>query len=169
MEIIIEFFDYWHCSSGSSGGSKADLVVAKDNRGLPYVPGKTLKGHLREVAKIIDKEFVEVCFGEENKKEGKCYFSNAVLKEDIPNELIPYIYKTISSTKIDENGIAVDNTLREIEVVIPLKLYANIEFEDEALKFKEEMKKTLKQIKRIGLNRSRGLGRCNIIIRDSND
>ena len=175
MEIEIKFFDYWHCGSGSSGGSESDLVVIRDDRGLPFVPGKTIKGHIREIAQIINnrdfnRDFIDICLGNKNNKEGECYFSNAVIKESIESDLIPYLYKTISYTKIDEKGLAETNSLREIEVVIPIKLYGTIEFSDNAKRYEKDMENILKQIKRIGLNRNRGLGRCEIsVVGDSND
>ncbi len=171
MKIEIKFFDYWHCGSGSSGGSESDLVVIRDDRGLPFVPGKTIKGHIREIAQIIgDNDFIDICLGNKEGKDGECYFSNAVIKESIDSELIPYLYKTISYTQIDEKGLAKTNSLREIEVVIPIKLYGTIDFSDNAKRYEDEMKKILKQIKRVGLNRNRGLGRCEIsVVGDSND
>ncbi len=100
MKIVIEFFTYWHCGSGVSGGSRVDALVAKDDRGLPYIPGKTLKGHIREMAESLDDcKFLNTCFGgtadenepcykrEDKEKEGVCYFSNAILREDIDEEL----------------------------------------------------------------------------------
>jgi len=181
MEIEIEFFTYWHCGSGSSGGSRVDSLVAKDN-GLPYIPAKTIKGHIREIAEYLeDCDFVNECFGGSSNdgkdgkekdicfdvkykgKEGKCYFSNAIIKEDIDKSLHSYLFTTISSTKIENNGIAKTGSLREIEVVVPLKLYATIEFENDVKEeYKKKMIKAFKQIKRIGLNRTRGLGRCEI-------
>jgi len=171
MKIEINFFDYWHCGSGSSGGSESDLVVIRDDRGLPFVPGKTIKGHIREIAQIIgDNDFIDICLGNKEGKDGECYFSNAVIKESIDSELIPYLYKTISYTQIDEKGLAKTNSLREIEVVIPIKLYGTIDFSDNAKRYEDDMKKILKQIKRVGLNRNRGLGRCEIsVVGDSND
>jgi hypothetical protein len=69
----------------------------------------------------------------------------------------------IASTKIGDDGIAVDDTLREIEVVIPLSLYGEIldipSSEDYA-----RLTQALKMIKRMGLNRNRGLGRCEFFI-----
>jgi CRISPR/Cas system CSM-associated protein Csm3 (group 7 of RAMP superfamily) len=176
MKIEVGFFTYWHCGSGSSGGSRVDALVAKDSDGLPYIPAKTLKGHIREMAETLgDCEFVNECFGgssdekdscydEKYKgKEGKCYFSNAIIEESIEKDLTPYLFTTLSSTKIDKNGLAVDRSLREIEVVVPLKLYATIEFdEDIEEKYKEKMINAFSQVKRIGLNRTRGLGRCEI-------
>jgi CRISPR/Cas system CSM-associated protein Csm3 (group 7 of RAMP superfamily) len=181
MKIEIEFLTYWHCGSGVSGGSRADALVIKDENNLPYIPAKTLKGHIREMAESLgDCEFVNECFGGSSNdgkdgkerdicfdekykgKEGKCYFSNAVIEEDIDKTLSSYLFTTISSTKIDENGLADNQSLREIEVVVPLKLYAYIEFEEEAKKYKEQMKRAFSQVKRIGLNRTRGLGACEI-------
>lgn len=180
MKIAIKFFTYWHCGSGESGGSSVDALVARDAKGLPYIPGKTLKGHIREMAESLENSctFVNKCFGGSSndgkdgqerdvcyddkykEKEGECYFSNATIEEDIRKELTPYLFKTISSTQIDEKGLAVTGSLREIEVVVPITLYASIEnCENEEL-----MKKAFSQVKRMGLNRTRGLGRCEITL-----
>ena len=56
--------------------------------------------------------------------------------------------------------MAETGSLREIEVVIPLTLYGSIDGIPET--FKEEMRRLLKNIKRMGLNRTRGLGRCEV-------
>lgn len=170
MKIAINFFTYWHCGSGSSGGSSVDALVARDSNGLPYIPGKTLKGHIREMAESLNKpEFVDSCFGISRdgvEQEGECYFSNATIEEDINKDLVSYLFKNISATKIDSKGLAVTGSLREIEVVVPLRLYATIE----NCKEKGLMKKALSQVKRIGLNRTRGLGRCEIsVVGESND
>jgi CRISPR/Cas system CSM-associated protein Csm3 (group 7 of RAMP superfamily) len=183
MKIAIEFFTYWHCGSGSSGGSRVDALVARDNNGLPYIPAKTLKGHIREMAESLeDCTFVNECFGGSSDekdicydkkyrgKEGKCYFSNAIIEETIDKNLSPYLFTTISSTKIDDKGLAETGTLREIEVVVPLKLYATIEFDDAKDEYIEMMEKAFTQVKRMGLNRTRGLGRCEItVVGESND
>lgn len=187
MKIKIQFFTYWHCGSGSSGGSRTDALVTRDAKGLPYIPGKTLKGHIREMAESLeDCTFVNECFGGSSNdgkddrekdicydesykdKEGKCYFSNATIEEDIKKELSSYLYKTISSTQIDSKGLAVDKSLREIEVVVPLTLYAMINNCPEI--YTDKMKKAFLQVKRIGLNRTRGLGRCEItLVGEDND
>jgi len=152
LKYSIQFFDYWHLGSGLSAGAKLDSTVVKDNDSLPYVPAKTIKGLLREMAeKFGDIEFLH-----------QCYFANAYLEEEtkkeiISNKLHDNLYDVIASTKI-ENGIAKDDTLREIEVVIPISLYGEIlDIPDE---YKERIEKSLKMIKRMGLNRNRGLGRC---------
>ena len=69
---------------------------------------------------------------------------------------------SISATKINDKGVAESGSLREIEVVIPLSLYGSIE--NIPNEFVSLMSATLKKIKRMGLNRTRGLGRCEIDI-----
>ena len=43
----IQFHSYWHCGSGLAAGAGVDALVVKDANGLPFVPGKTIKGLLR--------------------------------------------------------------------------------------------------------------------------
>ena len=167
MKYKVTFLDYWHIGSGISGGSRVDSTVLKDENNLPFIPGKTIKGLIREMAEEVfgeKSEFVIEYFGDEETKIGKAYFSNCYLDENtqkgiIANKLSNNLYEIIASTKIAENGIAEDYSLREIEVTIPLTLYGEIKNIDDK---KDEFKKLLKMVKRMGLNRNRGLGRCEI-------
>ncbi len=175
----LKFFDYWHVSSGLSGGAALDSYVVKDSFGLPYVPGKTIKGLVREMAELFwSKEDIDRCFGSrgnENKQDdnddttqAQCYFSSAVLDqktadEIVANNLSHNLFDVISSTMVDKNGIAVDKSLRDIEVVLPISLKGTIENVDE--KFVKELERSLKMIKRMGLNRNRGLGRCEFVVK----
>jgi CRISPR/Cas system CSM-associated protein Csm3 (group 7 of RAMP superfamily) len=164
LKYKLKFYDYWHLSSGLSAGAKLDSTVVKDDDGLPYASGKTIKGLLREMLEIDidDIEFLH-----------KCYFTNATIKEDekkeiISNNLQDNLYDIIASTQIGDDGIAVDDSLREIEVVIPLTLQGkilDISSQDDC----DKLKKALKMIKRMGINRNRGLGRCEFIIGDCDE
>ena len=153
----LKFFDYWHLSSGLSAGAKLDSTVVKDEHGLAYAPGKTIKGLVREMAEEFgDVEYMHAC-----------YFSNATLKQEqkeqiVSNKLQDNLYDIIASTKIGADGLAVDNSLREIEVVVPLSLYGEIRDIPDA--FVKKIEQSLKLIKRMGLNRNRGLGRCEFIV-----
>jgi CRISPR/Cas system CSM-associated protein Csm3 (group 7 of RAMP superfamily) len=169
LKYKIKFFDYWHLSSGLSGGAKFDSITTKDENDIPYVPGKTIKGLCREASeKFLDfeKEFINKYFGSEETNQGSAYFSNALIERNQYEQIVKYnlqdnLYDIIASTKIDDKGIAKDKSLREIEVVIPLELSGevlNIDSKDDFEKFF----KILKMIKRMGLNRNRGLGRCEI-------
>ena len=186
VKYKVEFLDYWHLSSGLSAGAKLDSTVIKDKYDLPYLSGKTLKGLVREMALAFECDFIDTCFGtttdkkdkcyEEGKeeREGTCYFSNATLPTEVADEIKEHklqerLYDVIASTKIGQKGlksetegIAVDNSLREIEVVVPLTLEGCID--DVPSKYEKKMIQALKMIKRMGLNRNRGLGRCQITV-----
>ena len=168
LKYEVKFLDYWHLSSGLSAGAKLDSTVVKDKDGLPYLSGKTLKGLVREMAELLKEEsFVKSCFGDEGVDMGICYFSNATLPSTISKEIKEHnlqerLYDVLASTKIGEKDIAVTNSLREIEVVVPISLEGYID--DLPTEYKEQLIASLKMIKRMGLNRNRGLGRCEITV-----
>lgn len=182
----IEFFSYWHASSGLAGGAYADLLVNRTREGLPYIPGRTLKGLLREAAETINhfdtelvtRDFILDVFGqvpdekdmEEERAtlEAQSFFSNAYLSDHlqkvIPQEQISFLYHVLASTKINEQGVAADGTLRQLEVTIPLVLLATIEQFPDKPGYEQQLNYCFQWIKRMGLNRSRGLGRCQFSI-----
>ena len=53
IKYLIKFYNEWHCGSGLAAGADVDLLVIKDKNGLPFVPGKTMKGLMREAATDI--------------------------------------------------------------------------------------------------------------------
>jgi len=182
--INIKFYDYWHCGSGMSGGSSSDALVARyedgDKKDLPYVPARTLKGLIREMAEAqtkLDCKELQRWFGNSADKNNKCYkksetqetetyLTNADIIEKIEKNNIPYLFKTFKNTALESNGLAVTNSLREIETVIPLELEAtflNIIATSEQLKL---LKIAISSIKRIGLNRNRGFGRCEVVAKE---
>ena len=79
-------------------------------------------------------------------------------KTIINNSLQNQLFNEIASTKIDKNGIAESGSLREIEVVVPISLFGEIKNIPDV--YKQEMINAIKKVKRMGLNRNRGLGRC---------
>jgi CRISPR/Cas system CSM-associated protein Csm3 (group 7 of RAMP superfamily) len=177
MKYVINFYTDWHCGSGLSSGADLDLLVIKDKNKLPFIPGKTIKGLVREAVEEIysfsnlDLDLVKVFGIEENVKkgiesgQGCCFFTNAKINEDIRNAIVSnklqdYLYRSLASTAIDEKGIADEHSLRKMEVCVPCELEGEIlNVPDD---FREIMEKGLKYIKRAGQNRNRGLGRCSI-------
>ena len=189
MRYEIQFYDYWHTGSGLSAGTRADQVVNKTPDGFPLVPGKTIKGLLRHAAEDlqalghqnITKDFLHDIFGERHRKRNdnsnadhpdrkttiaKSYFSNAELSPATRKALSEdksYLYEVISSTAIDsQTGTAEHHSLRQMEVTIPLKLYGSIEFNDDLPNYTIALTACMNYVKRLGQNRSRGLGRCRI-------
>lgn len=166
MKYKIQFFDYWHLGSGVSAGPALDSTVVKTKSDLPYIPGKTMKGLLSEMVDAIDAGKIEKIFGAKGNKTGEAYFSNATLDDktckylEANPSLIRHLYGKISSTKIGEDGIAEDKSLREIEVVVPLTLIGSIECESED---ESILIQAMGMVKQMGLNRNRGLGRCQVM------
>jgi len=162
MQYKITFLDFWHLGSGAGAGAALDATVVKDEAGLPYVPGKTLKGLLREMAEVIDRDKAAEIFGEEGDAPALCYVGNATLQEGTRKKLkdnsalVSHLYDKLTSTRLQE-GIAVDKTLRQIEVVVPITLYGEIKTVEEDDRLIAE---AMGMIKQMGLGRHRGLGRC---------
>ena len=171
IKYEIEFFSNWHCGSGLAAGADVDLLVIKDKNGLPYLPGRTLKGLLRDAASAlqVNQQTIDDIFGVSGEKDGhkvgNAFFGNATLPPAeyqyiVEQGLTQYLFQTFASTRIDENGIADDNTLRKVETVVPCKL------EGEILNVPEDAEKALQEtmcfIKRMGTGRNRGYGRCKI-------
>jgi CRISPR/Cas system CSM-associated protein Csm3 (group 7 of RAMP superfamily) len=184
----IAFFSYWHASSGLAGSTYADLLVNKTREGLPYIPGKTLKGLLRDAAEsirllgsgLISDAFVVDVFGQHPKKdekgneiesptlEGKAFFTNATLSANLSSNIQAYekkfLFDVLASTAINEKGTAKEGSLRQLEVTVPLTLYASIEQFPAVDGYEQQLEYCLQWIKRMGMNRSRGLGRCEFSI-----
>jgi CRISPR/Cas system CSM-associated protein Csm3 (group 7 of RAMP superfamily) len=156
-----------------------DLLVIKDKDRLPFIPGKTIKGLVREAVEEINgfagntnADLIKKAFGlfekDKNGKEikvekGDCFFTNAALTADlqiaiVSNKLQEHLYRSVASTAIDDDGIAIEHSLRKMEVVVPCELKGEIlDVPDGCEKI---IKDGLQFIKRLGQNRNRGLGRC---------
>jgi len=123
INYSITFLSEWHAGSGLSSGAEADAVVIKDKNNLPYLPGKTIKGLLKDVFEdfkevqenLISNDFIYNYFGDfdadKNKSnKGSLFFSNAILAQaeqvEISREMSDFLYKNISSTRITDKGVA---------------------------------------------------------------
>lgn len=181
----IEFYSYWHAGSGLAGSTYADSIVNRNSQNLPIIPGKTIKGLLRDAAehirffdekeKIISQDFINEIFGKRSEKgnstyrdEGKAFFTNAALSEKLSEKITKLkledeLFTVLSSTEIDENGQAKDGSLRQLEVTVPLILYGTIEQIPDK-KYEEQLLHCFGWIKQLGQNRNRGLGKCKFSI-----
>lgn len=178
LNIKIHFFSPWHCGSGLSAGADTDSLVIKDLNSLPFIPGKTLKGLIREaVEDYVALKGIKInlaeAFGKEASSDecvpsGKLFFTNAELsplekQSIISNHVEEYLYNNKVATAIDKkNGITKEHSLRTIETTIPCELHATIMHVDESLA--EVIEPAIGFIKRMGTGRNRGLGRCKFII-----
>ena len=169
----IQFFSNWHCGSGLSAGADVDELVVKDKDGMPYVPGKTMKGLIREAVENYVfltgacSAAVDETFGSEADAKGSAFFSNATLDEReheaiVSNSAQRHLYNKMTTTAIDEKGIAKEHSLHSIETVVPCTLTGFVADVPETMA--EIIGESLGMIKRIGLRRSRGLGRCDVTL-----
>lgn len=175
IKYKIKFHTYWHCGSGLAAGADADLLVIKDKDGLPYVPGKTVKGLIREAVDLLDpaikstndyKRLFGISEGNEKKESGyrsDSFFKDVTLQETeqkfiVQNNLIQHLYQNTSGTAIEDDGTAKKNSLRKIQVTIPCELEGEIIDVPEGMV--DAVSDAMKYIKRLGAWRNRGLGRC---------
>ncbi|GAB4255908.1 MAG: hypothetical protein Kow0027_22830 [Saprospiraceae bacterium] len=173
LKYKIKILSDWHCGSGLDSGADADLLVIKDEHGLPFIPGKTIKGLLRdalwEISEVKNefKSCLETVFGKVNSDDstnpGKTFFTNAEMPEvekgGIINQgLQPYLYRNYASTAIGENGIALEHSLRTMQVCRPVTLAGEIH--DVPEDCMEAIRMAMKWCRYLGSGRNRGLGRC---------
>ncbi len=185
--LTLDISSDWHIGSGEEGGAYADALVLKDSNNLPYLPGRALKGLLRDAFEQgvsnhwfehgDDQKLVNDLFGGEGEgieTQGIIQVSSGCLSEEEKAYLISEpsasskLYRVIRHTAIDnETGVAQETSLRSIEVTIPMTLKAEITFNAEHPKFSEyENSKTLlkwlaqssRLIMSFGAKRQRGFG-----------
>jgi CRISPR/Cas system CSM-associated protein Csm3 (group 7 of RAMP superfamily) len=185
--ISITFLSYWHCGSGISGGAETDTLIKRDPAGMPFVPGKTLKGQLREAANWYSQlhpeteALVTEIFGVENTRgtdkssenkevkvrAGKAFFSDCYLHPDVMSKLDgkgALLTTSIYSTAIEPTGVAKNQSLRSMEVALPITLYGCIDGLDaEGTEF---MKTCMGLVKEFGAGKTRGLGKCHLTFID---
>jgi len=186
LEYKIQFYSEWHTGSGLTSGSDLDALVIKDENNLPFIPGKTLKGLIKEACENYNQltgnkfnKLINKYFGTESSLEGspelsfngQAHFTNAMISAELKNRILKggkvengtkitnHLFRAIASTAIGDNGVAKQHSLRRMETVIPLVLYAKVLFlEDDEIK--PFIIESIGMIKRLGQNRHRGLGRC---------
>ncbi len=178
ITYTIRFFSRWHCGSGLSAGADVDNLVVKDKKGMPFIPGRTIKGLVREAAEnyikicndtdhaeMLAKAFGTEASSSENGTTGCMHFGNAALDEKEYNAIVAnnaqeYLYDKWTTTAIDADGTAKEFSLRSMETTVPCTLYGQIS--DVPQELAEIIANSFGLIKRIGQKRNRGLGRCDV-------
>jgi CRISPR/Cas system CSM-associated protein Csm3 (group 7 of RAMP superfamily) len=182
-QLKIDIQSYWHPGTGRGQGSDVDALTHRDAHGLPILPGRTLKGLLRDAATRWEQftqadsqpALAEQLFGADadadEKWLGLVRVSDAVLAEDIRyylldnKNLLTGLYRSIHATAIEhDTGTAVNHSLRGMEVVVPLTLYATLDEVPDApykvANWHKAIEQTLGLIQAVGAHRTRGLGRA---------
>lgn len=178
--------------SGFAYAGIVDTDVSYNKNGIPFISGRSLKGCMREAAEMIGiaREDITAVFGiSGNDRASGIFVGNAFPKEfgNIKNELsilqegrdryAEYLKKqnilelctsVKAQTKIGENGVAKDNTLRftrtihqfdkiqKKEMVFEASL--SYQYSEEEDPIEKSLEKIVKATRNIGMNRNRGLG-----------
>ena len=186
--LIVELKSYWHAGGGRGGGMVADAVVHRDATGLPVLPGKHLKGLLRDaleraerfgwdgfdgVASRLFGKRTEESIADEAPGSGCLRVADACLPTEIAlwlggcgegKALLPGLFRTLHTTAVDQStGSAKGKSLRGIEVTVPLRLSAGIEpirGRQPPPDWLDRIETVLPLIDAVGAQRSRGLGRA---------
>lgn len=200
--LKIDIQSYWHAGTGRGQGSDVDALAHRDKDGIPCLPGRTVKGLLRDalsrwtelVGDSVSDESVlvrrlfgqspeeaEATFSTDERKAPMAGFgllrvSDAVLRDDElfylkdNKDLASGLFRSLHATKINpETGTAEDQSLRGMEVVIPLTLYADvIEVPGVAAveNWAEKLRQALLLIQAVGAHRTRGLGRAVVTLEE---
>lgn len=186
--LTIDLRGYWHPGGGRGGGAVLDAVTHRDSSGLPVLPGRHIKGLLREALECAEDlgwdgyaGLAGVLFGDRTETvsggipaPGSLRVSDGTLPEATRNwlsdskrqrRLVPHLYRSLFATAIDtETGTAMDKTLRGIEVIVPLLLHARIEpmpgRPAPTEDWFQRVRDCLPLIDAVGAHRRRGLGRA---------
>jgi CRISPR/Cas system CSM-associated protein Csm3 (group 7 of RAMP superfamily) len=137
---------YWQIGSGLEGGAYADSLALKDANGLPYIPGKSIKGLLKEAfsqanennwfTDVTNTNLLALLFGVEGvaglDSQGLLQLTSATLSAqechyfDRHPSAKSNLFKVTYSTAIDDTGVASETSLRSMEVVVPMSLCATL-------------------------------------------
>lgn len=188
--IVFELHDYWHAGSGHGGGPVQDAVVARTAGGLPFLSGRTVKGLVREAFRLGElagfttaeeaREFLGSSPDDEldrfETRPGRLRFGDATLGEDFEQWALAMqgqeswraslepLFAVVASTALDDDGLAKNETLRAVEVAVPVTLRGTV---DERPDLRIEagtawaplLDRVLPFVRGLGCGRRRGLGR----------
>lgn len=185
VRLKFEFLSPWLMGSGFGEGANLDAVAVKSPNGLPYIPGKSVKGLLRE-AMLSAEEFGHIpadtvvrLFGSRDENlsryetsEGALRFSSATLEPGMEEwagknpQAVSQLYASLAATRIDANGLAHDKTLRKIEAALPVSLTAEVTGPDDDTSWQDHLRLALPLLRQAGSHRHRGLGRVLVQIQE---
>ncbi len=149
--LQIDFSGFWISGSGRGQGFAVDEEGITDEDGYPYLPGRHIKGVLRDAArKLLDvrddlgPSVIDALFGVGTRTSadtsraglGLLSFRDAKLSDSFKRKLKESgghpsidLFRTIASTAMTESGVAATGSLRVLRVAVPLILTAPVEFD----------------------------------------
>lgn len=190
--LVVEFLDTWHVGSGRGRGAHLDAAVERDVDGLPYLPGRLLRGVIRDAAEALcawghlqQKEVADLfgslltadgASGPLQARPGRLQVSDARLpleerawlgREDEEAQAArSALFVESFQTAIDErHGTARSGSLRGIELVVPLTLQAELGVQgaaDDIAQGWALLERSLPLVRALGAHKTRGHGRVQL-------
>ncbi len=185
--LMIDIQSYWHPGTGRGSSFHLDAVTHTGPDGLPRLPGRTLKGLLRDAVyraeqwdwPTVPPGSTEALFGPLGRdgqptRPGLLRVSDATLPDEVAtylateagNSLVSGLYREHFSTAIDAaTGVAASRSLRGMRVVVPLTLEALVaEIPGVAAvpDWRTRLAAVFPLVTAVGAQRTRGFGRAHL-------
>ncbi len=178
--LVVTIQDYWITATGRGGVH--DAATRTDAAGLPFLPGRHLRGLLRDAMETLASfrndpkvQDVQALFGtkeaHDENRPGLIEFRDARLPPAIAERLAAdarlrgALFDVLRVTAI-EDGVARDRSLRNMKVAVPMVLQGEIALREEALdhplaqRWEGMVERALPLVMAVGAHRQRGLGRA---------
>ena len=191
MTLELEMLDYWHCGSGKGSCDYLGAQADRDSLGLPFVPGRLLKGLLRDALERCEAfghaapGSADVLFGGRADRNpasappqpGALRVADARLPEPVRawlrgTEAASFrqaLARELFAVAVDEaTGGARDGRPRGMEVIVPLVLEVElrpVEGQPLPSAWQDAITLALPLVGAVGAYRTRGLGRCELRVR----
>lgn len=191
IAVEFRFLSPWHVSSGRGRGPAVDATVVRTTEGLPYLPGRAVKGLLRdgvgiaEATGAVPAGITERLFGTDIEEAaddpmparyrtspGCLRIGNATLPDAWREAALAdpawaaEFYDVLAATAM-EDGVALTGSLRVTEVVVPMKLTCVIEGPDDD-DWTQALHEALPFVRAAGAGRHRGFGRVSVRMAEAN-
>lgn len=174
--IVFDILSFWQVGSGSGDMGTFDSRAARNDQGLPVIPGRQVKGLCRQAVRDAEKFGLvgagtgRAMFGDQppvgDPTPGALRFASAELPEADRaaligrHDLITALFVTRRSTALNNQGTALRHSLRMDELVIPLRLRAEVwPLPSVPADWQEMLARALTMLTAVGADRTRGLGR----------
>lgn len=181
--LRVELFSFWQAGTGRGAGSHVDSVCHTDADGLPEIPGRTLKGLLRDAVRragqlrwFDDETLHRRLFGVrgidgKGSEAGGLRVGSARLPKAERDWLagpgaacVPELFRDLHATAIDpRTGTVRAKSLRGIQVAMPLVLQAELaQLAPLPEGWQGAFERSLALVRAVGTGRTRGLGRARL-------
>jgi hypothetical protein len=184
LRLELELLDFWHCGSGKGSGDFLDARADRDAAGLPFVPGRLLKGLLREALARCEAYghvapgSTGALFGAALAEAGEALEPGSLRVSDarLPEALRVWLrtpdsvlYRQALSRELYAPAAGSARGRQGLEAIVPVSLEAELRSLGDPAPppdWRERIALALPLVGALGAGRSRGLGRCTLRIRE---